>query len=94
MVGRPVLRFEEKGKEGQLKDIMVGDDASENRTMLQITYPVDKGKLNLPCANTRTGIPAASVQVAACSPPSCLRKARKKVEISNSARECAAQQEP
>jgi len=44
MVGRPVLRFEEKGKDGQLKDIMVGDDASENRTMLQITYPVDKGK--------------------------------------------------
>lgn len=43
MVGRPVLRFEEKGKDGMLKDIMVGDEASENRTMLQITYPVDKG---------------------------------------------------
>jgi len=52
MVGRPVLRFEEKGKDGQLKDIMVGDDASENRTMLQITYPVDKGKPH-PLAHTR-----------------------------------------
>eukprot|EP00282_Hemiselmis_andersenii_P037417 CAMPEP_0169442212 /NCGR_PEP_ID=MMETSP1042-20121227/8705_1 /TAXON_ID=464988 /ORGANISM="Hemiselmis andersenii, Strain CCMP1180" /LENGTH=381 /DNA_ID=CAMNT_0009553365 /DNA_START=205 /DNA_END=1347 /DNA_ORIENTATION=- len=43
MVGRPVLRYEEKGNDSQLKDIMIGDEASENRTMLQITYPVDRG---------------------------------------------------
>jgi actin-related protein 2 len=44
MVGRPVLRFEEKGSKGsKLKDIMVGDEAAENRNFLQITYPVDKG---------------------------------------------------
>jgi actin-related protein 2 len=44
MVGRPVLRFEEKGGKGnKLKDIMVGDEAAENRNFLQITYPVDKG---------------------------------------------------
>jgi len=42
MIGRPVLRFEEKSK-GQLKDIMVGDEAAELRSMLQISYPVDKG---------------------------------------------------
>ena len=42
MIGRPVLRYEEKGK-GQLKDIMVGDEAAELRSMLQISYPVDKG---------------------------------------------------
>jgi len=43
MVGRPVLRYEEKIAGKQLKDIMVGDEASELRTMLQISYPVDKG---------------------------------------------------
>jgi actin-related protein 2 len=45
MVGRPVLRFEEKGGKGnKLKDIMIGDEAAENRNLLQITYPVDKGE--------------------------------------------------
>eukprot|EP00961_Rhodomonas_salina_P036241 487248-Rhodomonas_salina.1 len=43
MVGRPVLRYEEKINGKQLKDIMVGEDASELRSMLQISYPVDKG---------------------------------------------------
>jgi actin-related protein 2 len=43
MVGRPVLRFEEKIENVQLKDIMVGDEASKLRTMLQITYPLDNG---------------------------------------------------
>ncbi|EKX46022.1 hypothetical protein GUITHDRAFT_70928 [Guillardia theta CCMP2712] len=43
MVGRPVLRFEEKVKGKQVKDIMVGDDAEEMRNMLEISYPVDKG---------------------------------------------------
>jgi len=43
LVGRPVLRFEEKVENVQLKDIMVGDEASKLRTMLQITYPLDNG---------------------------------------------------
>lgn len=43
LVGRPVLRFEEKIENVQLKDIMVGDEASKLRTMLQITYPLDNG---------------------------------------------------
>eukprot|EP01119_Soliformovum_irregulare_P001099 TRINITY_DN1081_c0_g1_i1.p2 TRINITY_DN1081_c0_g1~~TRINITY_DN1081_c0_g1_i1.p2 ORF type:complete len:393 (+),score=113.38 TRINITY_DN1081_c0_g1_i1:47-1225(+) len=43
MVGRPILRSEEKIDNIQLKDIMVGDEASKLRTMLQITYPLDNG---------------------------------------------------
>jgi len=43
MVGRPILRSEEKIDNVQLKDIMVGDEASKLRMMLQITYPLDNG---------------------------------------------------
>jgi len=43
LVGRPILRSEEKIDNVQLKDIMVGDEASKLRTMLQITYPLDNG---------------------------------------------------
>jgi len=43
LVGRPVLRFEEKVENVQIKDIMVGDEASKLRNMLQITYPLDNG---------------------------------------------------
>jgi len=43
MVGRPMLRSEEKVENVQLKDIMVGDEAAKLRNMLQITYPIDNG---------------------------------------------------
>jgi actin-related protein 2 len=43
MVGRPILRSEEKIDNVQMKDIMVGDEAAKLRTMLQITYPLDNG---------------------------------------------------
>lgn len=43
LVGRPVLRSEEKVQNVQLKDIMVGDEASQLRNMLQVTYPLDNG---------------------------------------------------
>jgi actin-related protein 2 len=43
MVGRPILRTEEKMGEVELKDIMVGDEASAARSMLQITYPMENG---------------------------------------------------
>jgi len=43
MVGRPILRTEEKAGDLQIKDIMVGDDALKARNMLQITYPLDNG---------------------------------------------------
>jgi actin-related protein 2 len=43
MVGRPILRFEEKVGQCEIKDIMVGDEASKLRMMLQITYPLENG---------------------------------------------------
>jgi len=43
MVGRPILRYEEKVDNVEIKDVMVGDEASRLRTMLQITYPLDNG---------------------------------------------------
>lgn len=43
MVGRPILRFEEMVNDVQIKDIMVGDEASRLRQMLQITYPLENG---------------------------------------------------
>jgi len=43
MVGRPMLRSEEKVENVQLKDIMVGDEAAKLRNMLQVTYPIDNG---------------------------------------------------
>lgn len=41
IVGRPILRSEERGSgDIVIKDIMVGDEAAAARSMLQITYPV------------------------------------------------------
>ncbi|KAK5574988.1 hypothetical protein RB653_010243 [Dictyostelium firmibasis] len=43
MVGRPILRSEEKVENVEIKDIMVGDEAAKLRSMLQITYPLENG---------------------------------------------------
>mmetsp|Transcript_39982 Transcript_39982/g.98065 ORF Transcript_39982/g.98065 Transcript_39982/m.98065 type:complete len:394 (+) Transcript_39982:38-1219(+) len=43
MVGRPILRFEEKIDNVEIKDIMVGDEAAKLRMMLQLTYPLENG---------------------------------------------------
>jgi actin-related protein 2 len=44
LVGRPILRSEEKMIEGvELKDIMVGDDASRLRSFLQVSPPFENG---------------------------------------------------
>ncbi|KAI1322129.1 actin family [Xylariaceae sp. FL0255] len=48
IVGRPILRSEEKTSGGPdndivIKDIMCGDEAAKARTMLQITYPMENG---------------------------------------------------
>ena len=40
IVGRPILRAEERDGDIQLKDIMCGDEAAAARSALQITYPV------------------------------------------------------
>ncbi|KAK9462463.1 actin family [Lipomyces oligophaga] len=43
IVGRPILRAEERTGNVEIKDIMAGDDASAVRTMLQISYPMENG---------------------------------------------------
>eukprot|EP01112_Ceratiomyxa_fruticulosa_P022677 TRINITY_DN8397_c0_g1_i1.p1 TRINITY_DN8397_c0_g1~~TRINITY_DN8397_c0_g1_i1.p1 ORF type:complete len:396 (-),score=113.74 TRINITY_DN8397_c0_g1_i1:286-1473(-) len=43
MVGRPIMRSEEKVENMVVKDIMVGDEAAKLRSSLQITYPLDNG---------------------------------------------------
>lgn len=43
MVGRPLMRYEEDFKNVELKDIMCGDECAENRSMLQVSYPVENG---------------------------------------------------
>jgi actin-related protein 2 len=43
VIGRPILRAEEKVDGVQIKDIMVGEDASKLRSMLQLSYPMDNG---------------------------------------------------
>ena len=40
IVGRPILRSEEKDGDVVVKDIMCGDEAAAARSHLQITYPV------------------------------------------------------
>lgn len=43
IVGRPILRAEEKAGDAIIKDIMCGDEASQVRTALQISYPMENG---------------------------------------------------
>ncbi|KAK4224687.1 actin-domain-containing protein [Podospora fimiseda] len=44
IVGRPILRAEEKGGSDMvIKDIMCGDEAAAARTMLQVSYPMENG---------------------------------------------------
>ncbi len=49
IVGRPILRSEEKAGDIVVKDIMCGDEAAAARSMLQISYPVRlHGRPSLP----------------------------------------------
>ncbi|KAL3316928.1 Actin- protein 2 [Cichlidogyrus casuarinus] len=43
MVGRPILRASNRIGSMEIKDLMVGDEASEVRQMLEISYPMDCG---------------------------------------------------
>lgn len=43
IVGRPILRAEERTDGLMLKDIMCGEEASAVRSALQVTYPMDNG---------------------------------------------------
>lgn len=43
LVGRPILRYEVEVEGVEIKDIMIGDEASKVRSMLEITYPLEHG---------------------------------------------------
>lgn len=43
IVGRPILRAEERVGSAVIKDIMIGDEAAENRNYLQVTQPMEHG---------------------------------------------------
>merc|ERR1719468_1074545 len=43
MVGRPIIRAANRIDDVEVKDLMVGDDASKLRSMLEITYPMENG---------------------------------------------------
>lgn len=47
LIGRPILRAEERsslaGNTANIHDIMIGDEASENRTFLQLSTPLEHG---------------------------------------------------
>lgn len=43
MVGRPILRAEERTGDVEIKDIMCGDELSAVRSLLQISYPMENG---------------------------------------------------
>ncbi|EDV29866.1 Actin-related protein 2 [Trichoplax sp. H2] len=43
IVGRPLIRSSSKVGNIEIKDLMVGDEASELRSMLDINYPMDNG---------------------------------------------------
>mgnify|MGYP000872368240 CR=1 FL=1 len=46
IVGRPMLRAGQSVGDVELKDIMFGNEASPYRALLDITYPVEHGKVN------------------------------------------------
>uniref|UniRef100_S4RSH4 Actin-related protein 2 n=1 Tax=Petromyzon marinus TaxID=7757 RepID=S4RSH4_PETMA len=43
LVGRPIIRSTAKVGNIEIKDLMVGDDASELRSMLEVNYPMENG---------------------------------------------------
>jgi len=43
LVGRPILRSTAKIGNIELKDLMIGDEASELRSMLEVSYPMENG---------------------------------------------------
>ena len=46
IVGRPMMRASEKLGDIELKELMVGDEASAARSMLEIKYPLNEGKIS------------------------------------------------
>jgi len=43
LVGRPMLRFKQKIEGIELKPLMIGDEVTPARSMLELSYPMDEG---------------------------------------------------
>lgn len=43
LVGRPIIRSAVKVNDVEIKDIMIGDEASKLRSMLEVNYPMENG---------------------------------------------------
>ncbi|KAL4237463.1 Actin-related protein 2 [Mactra antiquata] len=43
LVGRPIIRSAVKVNNVEIKDIMIGDEASQLRSMLEVNYPMENG---------------------------------------------------
>ncbi|XP_033735141.1 actin-related protein 2 [Pecten maximus] len=43
LVGRPIIRSAEKLDNIEIKDLMIGDEASQLRAMLEVNYPMENG---------------------------------------------------
>jgi len=43
LLGRPILRSNTKVGDIEIKDLMIGDEASQLRSMLEVTYPMENG---------------------------------------------------
>jgi actin-related protein 2 len=46
IVGRPMLRSGQSVGDIQLKDVMFGEEANPHRALLEITYPIEEGRVN------------------------------------------------
>lgn len=45
MIGKPLMRAEEDFSNVELKDVMIGDECAKYRAVLDVSYPVDEGKI-------------------------------------------------
>lgn len=45
MIGKPMMRAEEEFQDIELKETMVGDECQKYRAMLDVSYPVEEGKV-------------------------------------------------
>ena len=43
LVGRPIIRAANRAEDIEVKDLMVGDEASKLRSMLEVNYPMENG---------------------------------------------------
>lgn len=46
LVGRPIIRAANRSEDIEVKDLMVGDEASKLRSMLEVNYPMENGMVS------------------------------------------------